>query len=75
MHWSCINSGRYPDGLNELISPPGGQEPYLKGGKMPKDPWGNDFQYLSASDGAGGGKPYEIISLGADGQAGGSGED
>ncbi len=37
--------------------------------KVPKDPWGNDYQYLSP--GAHG--PYDLYSLGADAREGGSG--
>lgn len=42
---------------------------YLK--KMPKDPWEREYIYLSPSDN---GKPYDIISYGADGLQGGEGE-
>lgn len=36
-----------------------------------KDPWGNDYQYMSPADG---GKEYDIYSLGADGVTGGEGQ-
>ncbi|MGW8287686.1 MAG: type II secretion system protein GspG, partial [Desulfobulbales bacterium] len=39
-------------------------------GQVPKDPWGNDYVYLSP--GAQG--DYDIISYGADGVAGGDGK-
>ena len=39
--------------------------------KLPKDPWGNNYQYLSP--GLHG--EVDVFSLGADGQPGGSGED
>ncbi|AMX02592.1 type II secretion system major pseudopilin GspG [Microbulbifer thermotolerans] len=62
-------------GLQALVSKPSGfpeaknwTEPYLK--KAPKDPWGNEYQYISpGSDG-----PYDLFSLGADGKPGGEGE-
>ncbi|MDQ2696258.1 MAG: type II secretion system protein GspG, partial [Pseudomonadota bacterium] len=39
--------------------------------KLPKDPWGNEYQYLSpGQQGA-----IDIYSLGADGQLGGEGTD
>ena len=39
-------------------------------GALPQDPWGQDYVYLSPGrDGAG----FELVSLGADGQAGGDG--
>lgn len=50
--------GRVPDNY-----PPNG---YMK--KVPKDAWNNDFQYMSPG---GHNNPFEIISLGGDGQEGG----
>ena len=35
-----------------------------------KDPWGNDYQYMSPGEG----KEYDIYSLGADGVSGGEGQ-
>ena len=75
-----LDNQRYPtteQGLRALVEKPtvgpaangwkaGG---YLE--KMPKDPWGNPYQYLSP--GLKG--EVDIISLGADGQPGGSGDD
>lgn len=62
-------------GLQALVAKPSGfpepknwNEPYLK--KAPKDPWGNEYQYISP--GANG--PYDLFSLGADGKPGGEGE-
>ena len=75
-----LDNQRYPtteQGLQALIEKPttgpaangwkaGG---YLE--KMPKDPWGNPYQFLSP----GGKGEVDIISLGADGPPGGSGDD
>lgn len=36
-----------------------------------KDPWGNDYQYMSPADD---GREYDIYSLGADGVSGGEGQ-
>ncbi|MBE6365776.1 MAG: type II secretion system protein GspG [Lentisphaerae bacterium] len=44
--------------------------PYIEG-SIPKDPWGNDYIYRLDEDG----RSFEIISLGADGEEGGEGED
>lgn len=69
-----LDNGRYPStdqGFEALTSGDRG-EPYLKGGKIPRDPWGNAYVYMSPGEG---GKPYEILSYGADGQPGGSGDD
>ena len=60
------------EGLEALVIPPKnceswGPKPYLKKGKVPKDPWGNNFTYTY--DGSTG--DFEIISLGQDGEKGG----
>lgn len=73
-----LDNGAYPDteqGLLALIEKPEtGKVPknwreggYLEKGRLPKDPWGNDFIYLSP--GVHG--DYDIISYGADGVQGG----
>ncbi len=69
-----LDVGRYPttqEGLQALVTKPGAVNgwngPYLKGG-VPSDPWGNPYRY------ANNGGAIEIISLGADGAAGGDGE-
>ncbi len=43
---------------------------YLEKGKVPKDPWGNDFVYLCP----GSHDEFDLISYGADGQLGGEGK-
>jgi general secretion pathway protein G len=69
-----LDNGMYPDteqGLQALVEQPEtGTIPkkwrkngYLEKGRLPKDPWGNEFIYLSP--GAHG--EYDIISYGADG--------
>ena len=71
-----LDAGRYPtssEGLGALVQRPGSisgwNGPYLKGGVVPPDPWGNVYIYRSPGQhGA-----YDIISYGADGQEGGSG--
>ncbi|TQV64852.1 MAG: type II secretion system protein GspG [Halothiobacillaceae bacterium] len=72
-----LDAGRYPtgdEGLSALVSAPNGARnwsgPYLKKGFIPKDPWGNDYQYRAPGQHA----PYDLQSLGADGRSGGSGE-
>ena len=71
-----LEIGRYPttqEGLQALITAPAGVSnwngPYWKKGTLPKDPWGNDYKYVSPGQhGA-----YDIISFGADGKEGGDG--
>jgi general secretion pathway protein G len=75
-----LDMGRYPateDGINALSQKPADEAraanwrgPYLKK-KVEKDPWGNAYVY--AFPGQHG--EYDLVSLGADGQAGGEGED
>lgn len=76
-----LDNGAYPtteQGLQALVEPPEtGNVPknwksggYLEKGKVPKDPWGNDFIYLSP--GVNG--EYDITSYGADGVPDGEGE-
>ena len=70
-----LDLGRYPttnEGLAALTranNQPGWNGPYLRGGVVPNDPWGHGYVYRSPGERA----PYEIISLGSDGQEGGSG--
>ena len=75
-----LDNQRYPtteQGLRALVEKPTvgpAANGWKTGGyvdKMPKDAWGNDYQYLSP--GLKG--EVDVISLGADGQPGGSGDD
>lgn len=65
---------KYPNGLEALVknnsSNSKWQGPYLKKG-MPKDPWGNDYQYRKPGRD---GRDYDLYSFGADGQEGGEGD-
>jgi general secretion pathway protein G len=76
-----LDNGVYPSteqGLEALVEPPTvGELPrawrqggYLEKGKVPKDPWGNPFIYLSPgihSD-------FDLVSYGSDGQPEGEGK-
>jgi len=73
-----LDNGRYPtteQGLAALVTKPQGEpvpknwQKYLD--KVPKDPWGNLYQYLNP--GVRG--EIDVFSLGADNQPGGSGAD
>jgi general secretion pathway protein G len=71
-----LDTGKYPtssEGLSALVQRPGGRPtwngPYLKGGNVPKDPWGNPYMYRSPGQHG----IYDIMSYGADGQEGGTG--
>ena len=71
-----LDVGRYPtsqEGLEALRTQPGGIErwdgPYLKK-EVPTDPWGKPYIYKSPGDHG----PFDIVSYGADGAAGGDGD-
>ena len=72
-----LDVGRYPtaeEGLGALMTAPPSagtkwNGPYLKKG-VPQDPWGRVYQYRSPGSKA----EYEILSLGKDGQPGGTGD-
>jgi general secretion pathway protein G len=76
-----LDNGVYPSteqGLGSLTSKPtvgvipksykdGG---YLESKKVPKDPWGNDYLYVSPGEHG----DYDLFSYGADGAKGGEGK-
>ena len=71
-----LDTGRYPssaEGLAALVQRAGGitawNGPYLKGGNVPLDPWGKAYVYRSPGEHG----IYDVVSLGSDGQEGGSG--
>lgn len=77
-----LDTGSYPtteQGLAALVTAPNtGNEAnswreggYIEKGKIPKDPWGHEFVYLSP--GVHG--DYDIMSYGSDGVPGGEGKD
>src|ERR1700692_3947814 len=62
-----LDAGRYPsgsEGLDALVHPPGGMTawngPYLKGGNVPNDPWGNSYVYRVPGEH---GAAYEVRSV------------
>jgi general secretion pathway protein G len=77
-----LDNGYYPtteQGLQALVEPPTvGQLPkawreggYLEKGKVPMDPWGNEYVYLSPGIHG----DLDLISYGADGEPGGEEND
>jgi general secretion pathway protein G len=75
-----LDTGRYPSedvGLIELIEQPTdvegwNPEGYLGTTSLPRDAWKNDFVFMLNPES---GKPFVIISYGADGKEGGEGYD
>ena len=73
-----VDIGRFPSndqGLAALYAAPAGEGkwngPYLKKA-VPQDPWGSAYQYRSPGED---GRDYDIVSVGRDRAAGGTGED
>lgn len=78
-----LDTGFYPSteqGLEALVEKPTvGRIPkkyreggYLKGGKVPLDPWGTGYVYLSPGVNS---REFDLESYGADGEDGGEGND
>ena len=75
-----MDNFKYPttdQGLDALVHKP--NDPNLKNYRaegyvkqLQKDPWGHDYVYVSPGTN---GAPYDLLSLGADGQPGGTGLD
>ena len=70
-----LEVGSYPPNLEALHRNPGDTErwrgPYVRKAKELRDPWHNDYVYRRPGENG----PFDIISLGADGSAGGEGTD
>ena len=63
--FKLANEGALPADLAALAQKPAEGEPMLK--ELVPDPWGNDFQFTQE------GEAFFVVSLGADGKAGGEG--
>ena len=67
-----LDNNAYPktaEGLDALLKNEKGKQ-YLEQESIPKDPWGNAYQYTCPGQS---GRDFDIVSLGADGSAGGEG--
>ena len=72
-----LDVGRFPstdEGLEAVVRQPsradGWNGPYLKKPEIPRDPWGNEYEYTFPGKNA----DFDLVSLGADGARGGEGE-
>lgn len=69
-----MDTGRLPGSLEDLVKAPGDAAgwlgPYAKASEL-KDPWNHPYTYTMPGEG----KPFDLVSLGADGQAGGDSVD
>ena len=70
--YAIMNGNRYPDSLEELVTPDENGNTFLNMRKLPKDPWGNDYMYEPPNP------PAEtrprVYSYGKDGMPAGEGE-
>ncbi len=73
-----LDTGKYPSttaGLKMLVSNTdsvaGWNGPYFKTAQLPDDPWGNPYRYQAPGEHG----VFDLLSLGADNQPGGEGDD
>jgi general secretion pathway protein G len=73
-----IDEGRFPteaEGVMALVAAPSGVEgwkgPYVENAEAVNDPWGRPFVYRAPGQDA----PFDLMTYGRDGVAGGSSED
>jgi len=61
-----LDMNRYPSSFEELVksTDPKWRGPYLSKQTLPKDPWGQDYQYKVPGEHG----PYDVYSLGASGK-------
>jgi general secretion pathway protein G len=67
-----LDTQHYPDAIDQLMrggDTPNWNGPYLQ--RQPLDPWKNEYIYKRYEEGP---APFEVITLGADGKEGGTGE-
>jgi general secretion pathway protein G len=65
-----LNKNRIPESLSDLCGPESDEDRYLESEEPPRDGWGNEFVYAAKDK-----RTFELVSYGADGQEGGTGED
>jgi len=72
LRFATNNSGRFPDTLEQLITPDQNGQTYLDRTTVPKDPWNNEYIYYPPR---GGESSPTLMSYGKDGSQGGEGKD
>lgn len=71
-NYAVENGGRYPDGIEALVTPDANGHSYLAQETVPKDPWGHEYVYELPPSGS---QKFRVISYGKDGVPGGEGDD
>ena len=67
-----LDNFNYPSSLQDLVQKPSNAANWKQGGyleRLPKDPWGNDYQYSNPGQHG----SVDVYSFGSDGTVGGSG--
>ncbi len=76
LHMFRMDTGKYPETLGALVSNPGIEGwrdgGYIEHGRVPKDPWGRDYVYMSPGREK---RDFDLFSYGRDGERGGAGYD
>jgi general secretion pathway protein G len=70
--YATMNTGTYPDSLEQLIEPDENGRRYLQAEIVPKDPWKREYLYEPPT---GGRSTPLVMSYGKDGSPGGEGAD
>jgi len=67
--YAIQNAGRYPESLEQLVTPDETGSQFLEQDVVPADPWGHPYVYsIEGSD-------FDLLCTGADGELGGEGLD
>ena len=70
--YAIENGGRFPDGIEVLVTPDPNGHTFLDMETVPKDPWGNEYVFEPAPSGS---QKFRVISYGKDGVPGGEGDE
>ena len=68
-----LDNFNYPNSLQDLVQRPGDAANWKQGGyleRLPKDPWGDDYQYRNPGTQS---SSFDVYSYGSDGGEGGDG--
>lgn len=70
--YALENNGRFPETIEELVTPDENGFTFLDRETVPLDPWGNEYAYEPPS---GGSMKFRVLTYGEDGVPGGEGKD
>jgi len=70
--YALENNGRFPESIEELVTPDENGFTFLDRETVPLDPWGNEYIYEPPS---GSSMKFRVLTYGEDGVPGGEGKD